>query len=93
MKKKKEIVRERIYLTVPRELVKEPVLSLLAKQFDVEAFIVGHQPQEMGHAVVLDRVIILASNHSHGTFLPFDLSKPKSVDDLVGAIRKFVEVA
>jgi ABC-type methionine transport system ATPase subunit len=35
MKKKKEIVRERIYLTFPRELVKEPVLSLLAKQFDV----------------------------------------------------------
>ena len=35
MKKKREIVRERIYLTFPRTLVKEPVLSLMAKQFDV----------------------------------------------------------
>jgi L-aspartate semialdehyde sulfurtransferase ferredoxin len=35
MKKKPETVRERIYLTFPRTLVKEPVLSLMAKQFDV----------------------------------------------------------
>ncbi|MEX0804128.1 MAG: NIL domain-containing protein [Candidatus Binatia bacterium] len=35
MKKKKDKIRERVYLTFPRELVKEPVLSLLAKQFDV----------------------------------------------------------
>ncbi|MPZ76697.1 MAG: FeS-binding protein [Deltaproteobacteria bacterium] len=28
-------MRERVYLTFPRELVKEPVLSLLAKQFDI----------------------------------------------------------
>ena len=35
MKKKKDQIRERVYLTFPRELVKEPVLSLLAKQFDV----------------------------------------------------------
>lgn len=35
MKKKKDKIRERVYLTFPRELVKEPVLSLLAKQFDI----------------------------------------------------------
>jgi ABC-type methionine transport system ATPase subunit len=35
MKKKKETIRERVYLTFPRTLVKEPVLSLMAKQFDV----------------------------------------------------------
>jgi ABC-type methionine transport system ATPase subunit len=32
---KQEIVRERIYLTFPQDLIKEPVLSMLAKQFDV----------------------------------------------------------
>jgi ABC-type methionine transport system ATPase subunit len=32
---KKEVVRERLYLTFPENLIKEPVLSLLAKQFDV----------------------------------------------------------
>jgi L-aspartate semialdehyde sulfurtransferase ferredoxin len=35
MKKKKGDVRERLYLTFPRDLVREPVLSLLAKQFDI----------------------------------------------------------
>jgi len=28
-------IRQRVYLTFPKELIKEPVLSLLAKQFDV----------------------------------------------------------
>ena len=35
MKTKKDTVRERVYLTFPKDLIKEPVLSLLAKQFDV----------------------------------------------------------
>jgi ABC-type methionine transport system ATPase subunit len=30
-----EHVRERVYLTFPKALIKEPVLSLLSKQFDV----------------------------------------------------------
>jgi ABC-type methionine transport system ATPase subunit len=34
-KNKKETVRERVYLTFPKDLIREPVLSLLAKQFDV----------------------------------------------------------
>ena len=32
---KQESVRERVYLTFPRDLIKEPVLSTLSKQFDV----------------------------------------------------------
>jgi ABC-type methionine transport system ATPase subunit len=28
-------VRERVYLTFPRDLIREPVLSMLSKQFDV----------------------------------------------------------
>jgi len=35
MKPKKETVRERVYLTFPRELVKQPLLCTLAKKFDV----------------------------------------------------------
>jgi len=30
-----ETVSERVYLTFPRHLIKEPVLSMLSKQFDV----------------------------------------------------------
>ncbi|MBX3397054.1 MAG: hypothetical protein KF841_17000 [Phycisphaerae bacterium] len=75
-----------------RRQTREQIESL-ATALQVDTFIVGHQPQEMGFARVLDRIIILASNHNHGTFLPFDLSKPKSTDELVDSIRKFVEVA
>jgi L-aspartate semialdehyde sulfurtransferase ferredoxin len=32
---KQEPVRERVYLTFPKEQIKEPVLSMLSKQFDV----------------------------------------------------------
>jgi ABC-type methionine transport system ATPase subunit len=34
-KANQETVRERVYLTFPKDLIKEPVLSLLSKQFDV----------------------------------------------------------
>jgi L-aspartate semialdehyde sulfurtransferase ferredoxin len=34
-KTKKTVIRERVYLTFPENLIKQPVLSLLAKQFDV----------------------------------------------------------
>ncbi len=67
-------------------------IDALAAELDVDTFIVGHQPQEMGFTRCFGRMIILASNHNHGTFLPFDLSKPRSADDLVASIRKFVEV-
>jgi ABC-type methionine transport system ATPase subunit len=35
MKTKRESVRERVYLTFPKDLIQEPILSTLAKQFDV----------------------------------------------------------
>ena len=34
-KAKDRPVRERVYLTFPENLIKEPILSMLAKQFDV----------------------------------------------------------
>jgi ABC-type methionine transport system ATPase subunit len=34
-KAKPQSVRERVYLTFPRDLIKEPVLSILSKQFDI----------------------------------------------------------
>jgi ABC-type methionine transport system ATPase subunit len=35
VKAKKDTVRERVYLTFPRELIREPMLCTLAKKFDV----------------------------------------------------------
>jgi hypothetical protein len=64
----------------------------LRKLFDVDYFLIGHTPQEMGFAVHFDRVIILASDHGHGVFLPFDLKKPYTIDELTRSLRKYVAV-
>jgi hypothetical protein len=69
------------------------VLDLLSRAWDVDWFIIGHQPQETGYAVQHDRLIILASDHNHGTFLPIDLGRAASLDSLESGIRKFVAVA
>ena len=47
--------------------------------------------QEDGYAVV-GRMIILASDHAHGVFLPFDLGRRYSPEELQANIRKFVSV-
>jgi hypothetical protein len=68
-------------------------IDRLAEMLGVEVFITGHQPQEMGYDFQFGRLIILASDHNHGSFLPFDLSKKHTAEQLIRNIRKFVAVA
>lgn len=64
-----------------------------AQRLGVQHVVVGHTPQEFGHATV-GRMIILASDHAHGTFLPVDLARRyESIEELEAGIRKFVSVA
>ncbi len=67
-------------------------LAELGRRWEVDSFVVGHIPQDYGYDVRLGRVLILASDHNHGVFLPLELSRPQQMDDLVAAIRKFVAV-
>jgi len=66
-------------------------IDAFARQLGVSLFVVGHTPQEMGYARV-GRMLILASDHAHGVFLPIDLSRRYSVEELERAVRKFVSV-
>jgi hypothetical protein len=68
-------------------------IDRLAQLLDADVFITGHQPQEMGFDFQFGRLIILASDHNHGSFLPFDLSRRYTADALIRNIRKFVAVA
>jgi hypothetical protein len=63
-----------------------------AERLGVECFITGHTPQEAGHTTI-GRLIILASEHNHGVFLPIDLSHHYTVEELESKIRKFVSLA
>ncbi len=62
-----------------------------ADHMQAKLFVVGHTPQEEGYAVV-GRMIILSSDHSHGVFLPIDLSRECTIESLEPKIRKFVSV-
>ena len=68
------------------------LLEQLGRAYDADFFIVGHQPQETGWFVQYRRLLILASDHNHGVFLPIDLSKPLDMDQLVSRLRPFVSV-
>jgi len=59
------------------------LIEWLARALDVDLFVIGHQPQESGHAVLHDRVIILSTDHNHGVFLPVDCAAAPSAAELV----------
>ncbi len=66
-------------------------LERFAERVGARIFVVGHTPQETGFNVV-GRMIILASDHNHGTFLTIDLSKLLDVEELLWSMRKFVSI-
>jgi hypothetical protein len=68
-----------------------PVLDAFAKRLDVDLFVIGHTPQEEGYRVI-GRLMIVASEHSHGCFVPIHLNRPYTIDDLQWSVRKFVSV-
>ncbi len=68
------------------------LLDRLAHAFQADFFVVGHQPQDFGYRVLYDRLIILASDHNHGVFLPVDCRKQYTIGELVQRIRPFAGV-
>lgn len=69
----------------------EEVVEIFAKRLNAEVFIVGHTPQDEGYAAI-GRMLILASDHNHGVFLPIDLGRKWSAGELQPLIRKYVSV-
>ncbi|MBU0717980.1 MAG: metallophosphoesterase [Planctomycetes bacterium] len=70
----------------------EAAIATLRELLDVDFFICGHQPQESGYDVLHDCMVILASDHNHGVFLPVDLNRPVTLAGLVKSIRPFAGV-
>lgn len=68
------------------------VIEKLAAAYDVDYFVMGHQPQEFGYEVVMDKIIILASDNNHGVYLPIDCHKRYDIEALVERIRPFAGV-
>lgn len=66
-------------------------VDFFLKKVDAKVAVVGHTPQEEGYAVI-GNMLIIASDHNHGVFLPIDLSRAHTVDELASKARKFVAV-
>ena len=67
-------------------------LEKLAERWDVDMFVIGHQPQSFGCDRPRPNLIILASDHGHGCILPFDLGKNYNPDQLFARIKPIAEI-
>ena len=67
-------------------------LDILQEKWDVDHFIVGHQPQPTGRCLIHERMIILASDHPHGCYLPFKLGKKYNQKELFDLIKPLASI-
>jgi hypothetical protein len=71
----------------------QSLLDKMADLFDVDIFILGHQPQQQGWSRAGKNLIIIASDHSHGCLLPIDLTKSYTVEQLIDSIVPLASIA
>ncbi|MGA2172644.1 MAG: metallophosphoesterase [Sedimentisphaerales bacterium] len=81
------------YLLTWGRNLSQQLLDKMAKVFDAEIFVLGHQRQERGCCQAGSNLIILASDHDHGCILPVDLAKSYTVKDLLGRIIPVAAIA
>ena len=71
----------------------QALLDNLARFFDVDIFILGHQPQEQGWGQAGKNLIIIASDHNHGCLLPIDLAESYTIDELIDSIVMLASIS
>lgn len=64
----------------------QTLLDRMAKLFDVDVFVLGHQAQQQGWSRAGKNLIIIASDHNHGCLLSLDLAKSYTIEQLVDLI-------
>jgi hypothetical protein len=64
----------------------QATLDRMAKQLDVDVFVLGHQSQPDGWRRAGDNLLILACDHNHGHILPIDLGRSYSVAELIKSL-------
>jgi len=74
------------YLLTWSRKMSQALLDKMAELFDIDTFVLGHQPQEQGWCQAGKNLIIIASNHNHGCLLPIDLAQSYTVEQLIEAL-------
>lgn len=81
------------YLLTWGRNLSQKTLDKMAELFDVDIFILGHQPQQQGWSRAGENLLIIASDHNHGCLLPIDLAKPYTVDKLIDSIVPLASIS
>jgi predicted phosphodiesterase len=81
------------YLLTWGRNLSQKTLDKMAELFDVDIFILGHQPQQQGWSRAGENLIIIASDHNHGCLLPIDLAKSYTVDTLIDSIVPLASIS
>ena len=68
-------------------------IDRMAELFDVDIFILGHQPQMQGYSRAGKNLIIIASDHNHGCLLFIDLAKSYTVDQLIDSVVPLASIS
>jgi len=71
----------------------QALLDKMARLFDVDIFILGHQPQEQGWNQAGDNLLIIASNHNHGCLLSTDLAISYTIEKLIDSIVPLASIS
>ncbi len=70
----------------------DTLADALADAWNVDLFVLGHQPVEMGHDTMGSRILIIASDDDHGVALPIDLAQHYDLDTLCEAVHPLAAV-
>jgi predicted phosphodiesterase len=81
------------YLLTWGRNISQQTLDKMAELFDVDIFILGHQPQQQGWSQAGKNLIIIASDHNHGCLLPIDLAKSYTVETLIDSIVPLASIS
>ena len=82
-----------VYLLTWGRKHSQALLDKMADSFDVDIFILGHQPQEQGWRKAGVNLMILASDHNHGCLLPIELTKHYTITELVQSIVPLTSIS
>ena len=64
----------------------QQLLDKLAKIFDIDIFVLGHQTQKEGWKQTGENALVIISEHNHGSILPIDLTKSYTLEQLIDSI-------
>jgi len=81
------------YLLVWGRKHSQPMLDKMAKLFDVDVFILGHQSQHQGWNRAGNNLIIIASDHNHGCLLSIDLAASYTAEQLIDSIVPLASIS